>query len=594
MEQPQTRIRKRVPIRRRFLRTVLLTTIISILAASVTGLFCIRWIRGASEETLTEDLEINLKEIVHERVRAIDAKLEHFEKYIELLADSIEAMYARETELRGLGKMFYSPVDTHEYALTRGFVSSDLTEEALRDELLFFSNVESLWGPLARENQNLITTIYLGTKSGLLVSYDRYSYLSFPPEGKEMVYNYYHSEWYTRGMEKDDIFYTGVYMDSQGRGLTVTVGSSFKNSRGEKAGVVCMDFDLTAFYDQMFAAGLENGTFTFAMDHEGTVIAPDSDMLNLKEYTGLTLDQLDALKADPDGIMEINQAVYVCVPMERVGWTMCACVPKAAIQKGIRAADISIQQAVVVFIIIALLIMLIAVFAVNKSVNTIIYPLALLRRDIKTISDGNLNYRATVYRNDEIGDIASGMNEMVDRLNFTLNELMSAQQHADAMGRLATLDGLTGIYNKTAFNKQMELLTDGLNQGETQFGFVMLDLNNLKVINDNYGHEKGDSAIRNLCRIIGEVFAHSPAFRVGGDEFVVLLKNEDYRNVDALVKHFQERVRDNASNWSAKPWEHVSGAIGCALYDERLDRGVESVLSRADREMYICKKRMKN
>ena len=185
------------------------------------------------------------------------------------------------------------------------------------------------------------------------------------------------------------------------------------------------------------------------------------------------------------------------------------------------------------------------------------------------------------------------MNEMVDRLNFTMNELLSSQQHADAMSRLATLDTLTGIRNKTAFDSQTKLLKEALAQGETNFGFVMVDLNNLKVVNDNYGHEKGDIAIKLLCHIICDVFTHSPVFRVGGDEFVVLLKDDDYENVEQLVKRFKDRVLASSTNLRANPWERVSAAIGYALYDERLDVGTESVLSRADKEMYVCKRSMK-
>lgn len=593
MEQPVTSIRKRIPIRRRFLQTVLLTTIISILAVSITGYFSIRWIRYATEETLTEQLEINLKNVIQEMVIAVDARLEHFEKYIEYVTDSVEAMYADEAAMTAAGRMFYAPTDTREYALTRAFASPSFTEDDLRHELLFFSNLEKLWAPIARENENLIATMYLGTKSGLLVSYDRYAYLSCPPEGREFVYNYFVSEWYKRGMKGNGIFFTGVYMDFQGRGLTMTVGSGFKNGAGEIAGVACMDFDLSALYKELFATGLDNGAFIFALDQNATVISPDSDTLDLQQYTGLTLDELDSLRAEPDGIMEINDSVYVCVGVERVGWTLCACVPKTAIQKSIHDSDIQIQNAAFVFGVVVLLILLAAVVAVNKSVTAITYPLELLGRDIKIISDGDLSYRAAVYRNDEIGDITSGMNEMVDRLNFTLNELMSSQQHADAMSRLATLDTLTGIRNKTAFDSQAALQAEALANGDTEFGFALLDLNNLKVINDNYGHEKGDIAIKNLSRIICEVFEHSPAFRVGGDEFVVLLKNEDYRNIDALVRRFNMRIRVSSADRTAEPWNRVSAAIGYALYDQRLDSGIESVLARADKEMYICKRRMK-
>ena len=593
MGQPDTGIRKRVPIRRRFLTTVLLTTIISILAASVTGLFCIRWIRNASERTLTEALEKNLKYTIGERVRYIDARLEHYEEYIRFIRDSIENMYADKAEQISPGRMFYAPKDTRDYELTRAFAWGNLTESALREELLFFSNLETVLEPIARENEDLITTIYLGTESGLLVSYDRFSYLSCVPEGQELIYNYFHSEWYRRGMREDGIIHTGVYMDSQGRGLTLTIGAGFRDDQGRTIGVVCMDFDLTALYEELLSAGLEDDTRIFALDREGTLIAPDADTIELRDYTGLTLDELDSLKADRDGILELYDSVYVCIPMDRVGWTVCASVPKTIIQTGIHQADASIRVAAIAFVAIALIILLVAAMAVNRFVTAITYPLILLGRDIKIISDGDLSYRATVYQNDEIGDITSGMNEMMDRLNFTMNELKSSQQHADAMSRLATRDALTGIRNKTAFDSQTEMLAEGLARGETEFGFVMLDLNNLKLINDNFGHDKGDLAIKNLCRIICEVFAHSPVFRVGGDEFVVVLQNEDYRDIEDLAKRFLERVRASSADRSGKPWDRVSAAIGYALYDPNQDNGTETVLARADREMYKCKKHMK-
>ena len=573
--------------------TVLLTTIISILAASVTGYICIRWIRSSAEQTLTQQLEINLKSVLTEKVTSIEAKLSHYEKYVELMTDSISDMYADEQGTLSRGKTVNPPVDTHEYAMTRGFASSKLTAESLWNEIRFFSNLERIWKPIAHENEDLISTMYLGTKDGLLISYDKYSYLSVPPEGQELVYNYYYSEWYKRGMIEDGILYTGVYMDSQGRGLTITLASGFDDENGERVGVTCMDFNISSLYNELFSTELENGTSMFLLDHLERIISPDSDTLELEDYTGLTLDELDELTANPNGIMVKNNLIYVCIPMERVGWTLCASVPKEAIQESINAADESIRSTVLSFVLIVLAILLIAVVAVNKSVKSITYPLELLGSDIKKISDGDFDYRASVYRNDEIGDITSGMNKMVDRLNFTLNELLSSQQHADAMSRLATIDTLTGLRNKTAFDAQSKLLTEEIAKGNAEFGFAMLDLNNLKLINDNYGHEKGDIAIKNLSVMVCDIFTDAPIYRVGGDEFVILLEDETYKNIQIFVKRFKERIHVTSTDWSIQPWERTSASIGYALYDRHVDSGTESVLARADKEMYRCKKSMK-
>ena len=387
MKQRRPIIRKRIPIRRRFLVTVLLTTILSILTASVTGYLCIRWIRRSAEANLTEQLQHYLRTAIQEKVNSVDARMEHYEKYVQLVADTVSDMYENEEGMRSLGKIFYAPTDSHEYELTRAFASPDLTEANLRSEILFYSNLEKIWRPIANENKDLITTMFLGTKNGLLVSYDRYSYLSSTPEGKELIYNYFTSEWYKRGMKEEGVFYTDVYMDSQGRGLTVTVASGVKDSKGRTVGVTAMDFDLTALYNELFAINSERGTFAFALDHKDTIISPEADTLDLLEYTGLTLDELDALKEDPDGLMEKDGSYYVCIPLERVGWTLCARVQKEAIQNSVHGADSSMRTAAIIFVIIVLLVLGGAVVAVDRFVRAVTHPLELLERDIKIISE---------------------------------------------------------------------------------------------------------------------------------------------------------------------------------------------------------------
>ncbi len=584
---------KRVPIRQHVLTIVLQAVLLALLASFITGIFCIRWIRHSSETVLMEQFERNVKTIIEQKALSADARLEHYEKYIEFVTDYISGMYADEENMIAHGKMYYAPVDTKEYALTRGFARKDMNADDFREELLFFSNLEQVLAPIAKSNENLITTVYAGTTSGLLTSYDRWSYLSVPPQGEELIYDYFQSGWYTQGIKENGVFYTGLYADSQGRGLTITVASPFRNTKGEIMGVNCADFDITGLYNELLSIDLGEGTFSFALDKEGSLISPDAENKSLEEYTGLSKEELDELTANPDGIMEKRGAVYVCVPIERVGWTLCVSVPMNAIAPTLEESEQSIFYAFITFAVVVLLIVMVSIFSVNKVADNITHPMELLSRDMKIISDGDLSYRATVYRNDEIGDITSQMNEMVDRLNFTMKELMSSQQYANAMTELATKDSLTGVHNTLAFKKRLELLDQKLADGDKNFGMVMIDLNNLKRINDSYGHDKGDIYIRKVSEIICDTFVHSPVYRVGGDEFVVVLKGRDYRNITELVAQFKSTIHECSANNSLNPWNRVSAAIGYALYDEKMDDTAKSVLTRADREMYQNKGEMK-
>lgn len=582
--------KKRVPIHSRVLRLVLQTMLIALLAASITGVLCIFWVRNASESALTEELQGNLRSIVEQKAVFADAKLEHYEKYIEFVTAYIEDMYTNEKAMIDRGRMFYAPEDTKEYALTRGFASKDFNVGEHTDELLFFSNLEKIWKPIATENENLITTVYLGTQSGLLVSYDRWSYLSVPEDGPEIIYDYFQSDWYTQGMKSNGIFYTDLYIDSQGRGLTITVACPFRNAAGETVGVDCADFDITGLYNELLSIDLVDEAFSFVLDKDGTVISVDAPDRPLEDAVGLTGKQLLELRSESDGIFDTDSAVYVSIPINRLGWTLCLSVPKSLIRESIQKTDRSILHAFITFTAVVVFIIIFAVCASIKLASNITYPMELLRRDMKVISEGNLDYRATVYRNDEIGDTAECVNEMVDRLNATMNDLVNSQQRADAMSELATRDSLTGIRNKTAFAAYVQELQSRIdNKTQGDIGIGVFDCDNLKRINDQYGHEKGDVYLKTASNMICSVFKHSPVFRVGGDEFTVILQDEDFRNRISLIDTFYKES-DKKNSSVDREWERVHVSAGIAAFDPIIDKTLSDTMRRADRIMYVNKR----
>lgn len=190
-------------------------------------------------------------------------------------------------------------------------------------------------------------------------------------------------------------------------------------------------------------------------------------------------------------------------------------------------------------------------------------------------------------------DLINDLEKYMDNLFSTAKELKDTRQKAEEMNILANKDSLTGIRNKNAYDREVLRLEFELAKGNKKFGIAMIDLNFLKVINDTYGHEHGNSAIKQLCYIVCHVFKHSPVFRVGGDEFVVILEKEDYMNSAYLVENFNSRLENILGDETLEPWERVSAAIGYAIFDETLDSSVNDVFSRADKNMYARKKEMK-
>ena len=202
---------------------------------------------------------------------------------------------------------------------------------------------------------------------------------------------------------------------------------------------------------------------------------------------------------------------------------------------------------------------------------------------------------------DEIEELAESMKQMesdinahISELRYMNTELSLSQTVVTEMTELANTDALTGVRNKTAYDKDAQDIEKAVGNGETDFGIAMIDLNFLKFTNDTYGHESGNDAIVDLSAVICEVFAHSPVYRIGGDEFVVVLKGNDLENVDALTEQFNEIVSKRYSDASLDPWRRISAAIGYAIFDPKSDVYVADVFKRADHAMYDRKKAMKD
>ncbi|MBQ8527493.1 MAG: GGDEF domain-containing protein [Lachnospiraceae bacterium] len=87
---------------------------------------------------------------------------------------------------------------------------------------------------------------------------------------------------------------------------------------------------------------------------------------------------------------------------------------------------------------------------------------------------------------------------------------------------------------------------------ELKFGIVVCDVNNLKKINDTMGHKAGDELLQFVFRLLHNMFSHSTIYRIGGDEFVVLLKDEDYKERINLFNRLRQTILNNQNTGNQK------------------------------------------
>ena len=163
------------------------------------------------------------------------------------------------------------------------------------------------------------------------------------------------------------------------------------------------------------------------------------------------------------------------------------------------------------------------------------------------------------------------------------------EKKLNAANEKAYRDEMTGVKNKAAFSEYMENLQEQVRQERIrEFSIVICDVNGLKTINDSFGHSEGDAYIKKACMLICHTWEHSPVFRIGGDEFAVVLLDSDYQNRLALQQQIREQVRANL-----KAGEVVV-AVGMADYGEGSGRSADDVFELADSRMYADKAALKS
>ncbi len=257
--------------------------------------------------------------------------------------------------------------------------------------------------------------------------------------------------------------------------------------------------------------------------------------------------------------------------------------------------------------IFSIILTILAVVAVTGGYLLVLF---LIIRPIRKLTKAANEYTAgadesfdkfskiNIHTRDEIEDLSSSMKKMEGDINHFISDLLStksqlrgAEAKADELKHIADIDALTGAGNKRAYFEKEEELNGKIKEGHAQFAICMIDLNDLKNTNDTFGHEAGDELIIGLCNIIQKAFHDMPIYRIGGDEFVVVLEDDATADVYRFERIFVTAIEQAQENGGERAG--VSAAIGTAVYNPKLDNNVEDTFKRADVKMYECKKEMK-
>ena len=172
------------------------------------------------------------------------------------------------------------------------------------------------------------------------------------------------------------------------------------------------------------------------------------------------------------------------------------------------------------------------------------------------------------------------------RKAFTMIEL---GVEAKALEKLAYIDILTQKKNRTAFDLEIKSILPNIALYKNII-MVVFDLDNFKKVNDMYGHTVGDEVLISFAQLLEKAFGKAGGcFRIGGDEFVAVLKNCREEQVEEYTKELKESIVQYNQTHS----NHLHVSSGYAQFDAAQDKDLYSLMDRADSKMYECKKMRK-
>lgn len=403
-----------------------------------------------------------------------------------------------------------------------------------------------------------------------------------------------------RDLDPEDIEHTTWYYTPISRGRPSWVGPYKAHYLGEawtlsylipiyKAnqfiGVLGMDILFETIQEKVSGVKIYDTGYACILSEDGTVLAHPYQETGKNLGSVLTPEQQDLVKQDNSG-GELYPFRDPTGADKKFAFATLSDGMKLVVVAPDSEINASWRQLMLRIVLIALGIM--AAFAVITAliVSRLTKPLKQLAKAAEHISDGEYDVKLDYDRNDEVGRLTRSFREMRDHMKLYISDLNSK----------AYSDALTGVKNKAAFDISASRMDKTIREAETEkkpvFSLVMFDCNELKEINDKYGHEFGDIYLQKACTMICRVFAHSPVFRLGGDEFAAMLSGHDHEMRYDLLKEFDRKV-DAHNAATEKAWEKVSMAKGIAEYNPVVDRNVEQVLNRADHEMYEEKRKHK-
>lgn len=217
------------------------------------------------------------------------------------------------------------------------------------------------------------------------------------------------------------------------------------------------------------------------------------------------------------------------------------------------------------------------------AIRAVVRPIGILRKDLRKFGDGHLEQRISLKSGDEFELLANDFNWMADRL----------QESQETLHKLSINDDLTGLNNYREFQRILVREFKAAHRAKKPLSLLMIDVDNLKELNDAFGHLIGDEALKMVAQGINSQMREVDwAARYGGDEFSVILPETPEDGAKVIAERIRAAVGEEKINLG----NHIidlSVSLGYAELSSTMETEIDLVHS-ADKALYLAKQAGRN
>lgn len=216
--------------------------------------------------------------------------------------------------------------------------------------------------------------------------------------------------------------------------------------------------------------------------------------------------------------------------------------------------------------------------------RSILKPLQRLNVGVARFGKGDLSHRIHLETGDELEQLASTINWMAENL----------EKNQQALTELATMDVLTGVFNRREFNRRLTIEIERSRREGHSVSLLMVDIDYFKKINDTYGHQSGDDALRHVSALIqAEVRPGDLPARYGGEEFAVILPYADSNDAFVVAERLRSLIAAQDIAIQDGQTIKATASLGCSTFPTDAETE-ESLMAEADAALYRAKRSGRN